>query len=222
MSEQKQAAGQTPAPEKKPEKQRKSRWYAAARVLAAVLFHTVGPVAYEGLENLPQDGPCILIGNHQSWMDPVIVAAPIKKKEVTFLGKKELVGNRLVHHVLTDMHMIIVDRHNSDTEALRACVRAPRGGEILGISPEGTRHHGGTMEQLESGVGLIALRSGAPVVPVYIDGKYRLFHRNRCVVGAPIDYSDLRAEGVNRDTCQRLMERITGVYAGLRDRVKEK
>ena len=78
------------------------------------------------------------------------------------------------------------------------------------------------MEQLESGVGLIALRSGAPVVPMYIESKYRLFHRNRCVVGAPIDYSDLRAEGVNRDTCQRLMERITEVYVRLREKTGKK
>lgn len=215
MSEQQERKQEQTQEKKQGKKQKKSRWYRAARVMAAVVFHTIGPMRYEGLENLPEKGPYILIGNHQTWMDPVVLAAPIKHQDVTFLGKKELVGSKLVHHILTDMHMIIVDRHNSDMEAMRACIKALRSGEILGIFPEGTRHHEGVMEQMESGVGLIALRSGVPLMPAYIVGKFRLFHRNRCVFGKPIDFSDLREEGVNKETCERLMARITETYAAM-------
>lgn len=195
-----------------PEERKSSGWYKFARVAAAVLFHTLGPVKYEGLENIPADAPYIMIGNHTSFMDPVLMAVPVKQ-EITFLGKKELVENKFARYVLLNMHMIMVDRHNSDMEAMRACTKALRNGEILGIFPEGTRHHKGLMEEMESGVGLIALRANVPLVPVYINRKYKLFRRTRCIVGKPIDFSDLRAQGVNKDTCQALLERITATYA---------
>lgn len=189
-----------------------SGWYRFARGLAAFVFHCISRVSYDGVENLPADVPYIFIGNHASMMDPVILAVP-EKREISFLGKKELTHNKVIGHILTDMHMIMVDRHNSDMEAMRACSRALRNGEILGIFPEGTRHHEGLMTELESGVGLIALRGNVPLVPAYIEPKFRLFRHTHCHIGKPIDYSDLRAQGVNKDTCQALLERITATYA---------
>ncbi len=63
------------------------------------------------------------------------------------------------------LHMIPVDRHHSDMEAMRACLRVTKAGGVLGIFPEGTRHKEGIMEHIESGVALIALRSGVPLIP---------------------------------------------------------
>ncbi len=208
---------------KQPKERKGSFWYFMARVGAAIVFHTLGPVRYHGRENLMEQGPCIMIGNHSSWMDPVIMAAPVRKTDITFLGKKELVKSKLAHHILTNMHMIIVDRHNSDMEAMRACTRALKEGEMLGIFPEGTRHHEGLMTELESGVALIALRANVPLIPVYITPKYRLFQVTHCYVGQPIDFADLRAEGVNKETCQKLLDRITETYATMaRDAVQKK
>ena len=88
-----------------------------------------------------------------------------------------------------------------------------RDGDVLGIFPEGTRHHEGLMTEMESGTALIALRSGAPVIPFYIPGKIGLFRRLTVAIGDPIPTADLRAEGVNTETCRLLMERITAAYA---------
>ena len=71
------------------------------------------------------------------------------------------------------------------------------------------------MEQIESGVALMALRSGAPLMPVYITGKLRLFRPLTVKIGEAIPMDDLRADGVNTATCQRLMERITQTYADM-------
>lgn len=192
---------------------KKSGWYRAARIAAAVLFNTVGPVRYHNAESLPEKGPFILIANHSSWMDPIVMAKPIKKVDVTFLGKKELVQNPLAYKILMNMHMIMVDRHHSDMEAMRSCTKALRAGEILGIFPEGTRRHEGLMTEIESGVALIALRANVPLIPMYITPKYRLLRTTHCYVGAPIDFSDLREEGVNRESCEKLLNRITETYA---------
>ena len=68
---------------------------------------------------------------------------------------------------------------------------------------------------LAIGVALIALRSGVPMIPLYIGGKPRLFRRLEVRVGDPIAMDDLRARGVNRDTCEELLARITETYRAL-------
>ena len=147
---------QKKAPEKKA---KKSLLYAVAKPIAALLFKTFLPVKFHNREGLNGEPPFVLIGNHTSLMDPVIMGVGVKKHQVRFIGKKELWKNKLVGAAFNSMNMIPVDRHNSDMEAMRACMRVTREGNILGIFPEGTRHHKGLMEEIESGVALIALRS---------------------------------------------------------------
>ena len=189
--------------------------YTVARIAAAVLFHTVMPNRLYGAEKLQGDPPFILIANHSSMMDPLVLAYKIKRCPVVFLGKKELVKSRFGRWLFDHLHMISVDRGHSDMEALRACMRTLKGGGILGIFPEGTRHHEGVMEHIESGVSLIALRSGVPVIPIYIRGKVSLFRATRAWVGDPIPTDDLRAEGVNAETSARMNDRIRETFRKL-------
>lgn len=200
--------------EEKQPGRRRSFWYGTARALATVALHTVLPVRYHHAERLTGEPPMIVIGNHQSWLDPVVIGFAIKKRQVTFMGKKELAANGLIRGILKEAGVILVDRHNTDMEAMRACMKALRGGEILGIFPEGTRHHEGVMREMETGVAMLALRSGAPVIPVLVP-RLRWFHTVDCYVGEAIPTSDLREQGVNTQTCQALMERISARYAAL-------
>ena len=206
--------------EKKPGR-RRSFWYEVARVLATVALNTVLPVRYHHAERLAGKMPMIVIGNNQSWLDPVVMGFPIKKRQVTFMGKKELAANGLIRGILKEAGVILVDRHNTDMEAMRACMKALRGGEILGIFPEGTRHHEGVMQEMETGVAMIALRSGAPVIPVLVP-KLRWFHVVDCYVGEEIPTADLREQGINTQTCQALMERITAWYAAMLEKAGTK
>ncbi|MBR4710840.1 MAG: 1-acyl-sn-glycerol-3-phosphate acyltransferase [Clostridia bacterium] len=187
--------------------------YSFARVVNAVLQHTLIPTRYIHPERLnDRDAPYIVISNHQSLIDPMVVAAPIKRYEVVFLGKKEITKNRFMRWLVTKMHMISVDRGHADMEAMRACMKTVRGGGILAVFPEGTRKCEGVMEHIESGVSLIALRAGVPLIPVYVRGKYAFFHRVRVYVGEPIPLDDLREAGVNADTAGMLNERIRETY----------
>lgn len=189
-----------------------SGFYRAARRAAWVMVRTITPVSYHHTERLDVDAPFIVIGNHLSLLDPIIVALPVKRYEIAFMGKKELGGNGLLKRILLNMHTIFVNRHHSDMEAMRAVMKAIREGEVLGIFPEGTRYHQGLMEGVESGAAMIALRSGVPMIPVYLTGRARLFRRIHCYVGEPIPMDDLREAGINRETCQALTERITARY----------
>jgi 1-acyl-sn-glycerol-3-phosphate acyltransferase len=187
--------------------------YRLAKVLAWILFHTVYPVTLHNLEHLSLSGPYILICNHLSGLDPVCVAHAVNNEEISFLGKKELLQGRFAGWFLRALHVIPVDRHNFDMAAMRACTQALREGRVLGIFPEGTRFKKGNMEELETGVALLALRSSAPVVPMYIHGKLRPFHRIHCYADVPIAMDDLREMGVGRDASDALLNRIAALYA---------
>ena len=114
--------------------------------------------------------------------------------------------------VLIRLHCILVDRHNTDMEAMRACMKTLRNGQVLVIFPEGTRHHEGQMEQIESGASLIVMRGKAPVVPVYIDRPLRLLRPVHAWIGDPIPYEDLLAKGINVETCGEMNERMRDTF----------
>lgn len=198
-----------------PPKKRKTFVYRFAKALAWVLFHTIYPVTLHDTKHLSLSGPYILICNHLSGLDPICVAHAVKNEEISFLGKKELLQGRFAGWFLRALHMISVDRHNFDMAAMRACTQALKEGCVLGIFPEGTRYKKGNMEELETGVALLALRSSVPVVPMYIHGKLRPFRRIHCYADSPIPMDDLREMGVGRDACDALLARIADLYARL-------
>ena len=105
---------------------------------------------------------------------------------------------------------------------MRACMQVLRDGQVLGIFPEGTRHLPSLMQTVESGAALIALRANVPLLPVYIDSRVRCFHRTQAWVGEPIDFSDLRAQGVNTDTVNLLCDRIRDTYLSMQKNLSAK
>ena len=191
---------------------KRSILYEIARGISHVLFRTLMPVKFHNPERLRREPPFILIANHRHALDPVAMAIGIPKHQVVFLAKKELGKSPFMQKLLTRVHCILVDRHNVDMEAMRACMKAVKDNKILLIFPEGTRHHEGQMEQIETGTALIAMRSRAPIVPVYFDRKLAFFRRTHLYVGEPIAYDDLLAEGINAETCEKMNERMRETF----------
>ena len=186
--------------------------YEVARVLAIILFHTVMPVKFHNRERLDQDPPFVLIANHRHALDPIAMAMGIPKQQIVFLAKKELGKTPFTQNVMTRLHCILVDRHNVDMEAMRSCMKAVKMKKILLIFPEGTRHHEGEMEQIETGAALIAMRSKAPVIPIYFDRKLSFFRVTNLYVGEPIPYDDLLEKGINTETCEEMNERMRETF----------
>ncbi len=197
--------------EAKKEKPKHCFLYPVARFIAFLVFHTVCPVKYHHRERVNRKPPYIMISNHFSYWDPLINGS-IVHPDITFLGKKELTSSPFMKFIFDHLHMIPIDRHNMDMAAVRACMAALKNGEILGIYPEGTRHHSGIMEEMEDGVALIALRGNVPIVPMLIPGKLKAFRINHVYIGEDIQTEDLRAQGINKETCARLMDRIRAAY----------
>ena len=196
-------------------RQKRTFLYTFAVLLYAIVVRLLFFLRIEGRENIPKDRNCILMGNHQCLLDPVTLALCVPDREIHFMGKKELFENRLLGWAFRKVHGFPVDRGNMDMAAIRTAMGVLKEGNTLGIFPEGTRSRSGHMLPLLGGASLLALKSGCDVVPVYIDGSYRPFHRIVVRVGKPVDMADLRAGRMNRETCDELTHRIEASFAHL-------
>ena len=193
--------------------------YTFARGLFGLLFRTLMPIRFHGTEKLDAlKAPYILISNHKAAIDPFVLAVPVRRYEIRFIGKREITGNKIVEWAVRQLHMIPVSRGATDMGAMRLCMQALREGHVLGIFPEGTRHQPEMMQTVESGTGMIALRANVPVLPVYIHGKVRLFHVTHVYVGEPMEIADIKAQGMSNDSIQQLCGRIRDTFYALRDR----
>ncbi|MBR3796868.1 MAG: 1-acyl-sn-glycerol-3-phosphate acyltransferase [Clostridia bacterium] len=179
-------------------------------VITKLLFF----VRVEGEENLPE-GACIIMGNHRAWLDPILLAMGARDREIRFMGKKELWGNKVFAWIAAQVRGIPVDRGNADMASIRMSMTVLKAGHTMGIFPEGTRSKGDAMLPLQGGAAMIALRSKAPVVPIYIDGDYSLFRRVTVRVGKPVEMDDLLAGRVTKESCEELTKRITASFAKL-------
>lgn len=183
--------------------------------LAGILFRTLMPIKYHFPERAKLDAPYIVIGNHLSMLDPIIVGFACRKYQIRFLGKDDLTKNPILRFLFGRIHMIPVSRYNTDMKALRMSLKALKEGHVLGIFPEGTRFRQGVMEDMEGGVAMIALQSGVPILPAYIQEKPRLFHTTHCYFGEVFTVSDLKAKGTHKDTAQEVLARIRDIYRKL-------
>jgi 1-acyl-sn-glycerol-3-phosphate acyltransferase len=128
-------------------------------------------IRFEGDRNLPRTGPLIVAANHASSADPVLIGAFLNGKlgrPVNWLGKRELLEFPLTGWAFRIAGIHPVDREAADLDAFRTAMRILEAGQVLAVFPEGTRSRDGALQQVREGVGMLALRSGAPVLPVAV------------------------------------------------------
>jgi 1-acyl-sn-glycerol-3-phosphate acyltransferase len=111
----------------------------------------------------------IIAANHASSADPVLIGAFLNgrlHRPLNWLGKRELVEMPVIGWFMREAGIHPVDRATADVEAFRTAIRVLESGNILTVFPEGTRSPDGVLQEVREGVAVLALRSGAPVLPV--------------------------------------------------------
>lgn len=162
--------------------------YHALRGVAIALFYIVNHVRLKGRYNVPRQGGFILATNHLSWTDIPLIAMHLHRK-VVYMAKEEYFNSKMTW-LVRFMGSFPVKRGEGDRQALRTAEEQLKKGNILGIFPEGTRSRSRTMAQAHAGMGMIALRTGVPVVPVAIYGSENALKKFRSPItisyGKPI------------------------------------
>ena len=147
-----------------------------------------------GVENIPADG-AIVASNHTSFADVLVISAAAKR-QVRYMAKKELFKIPLLAPLIKALGAYPVDRKGADVGAIRKTIRMLGEGKCIGIFPQGHRYKGVYPRETEvkSGLGMIAAKSGATVLPCYIKMKRRkwsLFRRVDVYIGKPITAEEL-------------------------------
>jgi cytidylate kinase len=157
---------------------RVNRLYAVLKYPALALARTVFRVESRGRGNVPASGPVLLVSNHLSVLDPPLIGTATDR-QLTFLAKAELFELPLFGGFIRRLNARPIRREGADPSALRTAMRVLEDGGALLIFPEGTRGEEGMIRPAKTGAGMLAVLSGAPVVPVFIAGSGRAWPRGR-------------------------------------------
>jgi len=183
-----------------------------ARAIASAITR----VRVEGaIDDIPKEGPVILAANHASNADAVILGAWLTERlgrRIHWLGKKEMFDWPIVGWVFRNGGVHPVDRASADVDAFRLAERVLAEGHVLMIFPEGTRSPTGELQKPKDGLAMIALRSGAPIVPIGIGDTDRVWPKGRTLprpgghatmrIGRPFRPADELPEGLDRKSAK--------------------
>mgnify|MGYP002798405234 FL=1 len=154
------------------------------KILAYIPFWILFPTIIKNKKNLPS-GKCVLVSNHRSNIDPLLLVNMIWREQHC-LAKKELFKNWLLKAFLKGMKAIPVDRKNVEISTVKTCLKVLKNNKILTIFPEGTRNKtNNPLGEIKSGACVFATKSNAPIVPIWIKKKPKLFCFNTIIVGKP-------------------------------------
>ncbi|MBM3847144.1 MAG: 1-acyl-sn-glycerol-3-phosphate acyltransferase [Verrucomicrobia bacterium] len=165
-------------------------------------------------ERIPADGPVILAANHASFFDPPLVGCGLDRP-VNFLARESLFNNAFFGWYLRKVHCVPVDRDGAGAAGLKGILDRLQAGGVILLFPEGTRTSNGILQPARSGVGLTAIKSKAPVIPVRLFGTFSAFSRHQKLprflasltvkYGKPVQLGALHAEAATASK-QRLKQ----------------
>lgn len=194
-------------------------FYKFAKALVSGFFRTFYRVHVSGEENIPNEGAVIIAPNHTSAADPIILGV-ITERQIHFMAKAELFFPPL-GAILRALGAFPVHRKAGDVVALKTSLSVLSEGDVLCVFPQGTRCPGvelrDTADSIKSGVGLMAMRSGASVVPVYFKtkgNKLRMFRRNDVIFGEvikPEEFSAFEGRTKYSDAASLIFDRICSI-----------
>ena len=168
-----------------------NRFYGVVVPVIRFVWKIVYPYQVEGLETLPQER-ALLCPNHASNLDPIYVAVALPNNyRLHFMGKEELFRNPILNWLLRKLGAFPVSRGNNDIQAVKTSIQVLKENDNLLIFPEGTtiRNGIGSVDGLpphaKSGAAMIGIRTGAQLVPVFVDGAKKPFRKVRIIFGTP-------------------------------------
>jgi 1-acyl-sn-glycerol-3-phosphate acyltransferase len=203
----------------RPEDRLSIRLLQAVDVCFSRIYHRVNVLAPQ---RLPKQGPAILICNHTSGLDPMLIQS-VCPRLIVWMMAKEYYEIRALRWVFKTVEAIPVDRGGRDLAATRSALRALEAGRILGVFPEGKIETSRELLPFQTGVAMMAVKANVPVYPAYLDGTQRgkemvkaFLYPNVASVafGAPLEVG---GPSTSKEVLQGVTDRFTDAVARLKD-----
>ena len=157
-----------------------------------------------GTRNIPSGGGVLVVSNHQSYLDPVLLGVQLRRP-MSYMARATLWKNKFFAWLITNLNAFPVRRGEGDIGAVKETIKRLGQAHMLTMFPEGTRSVTGEIKALEPGVALMIRRAGVPVVPAVIDGSFQAWpkgakfprrHPIRVVYGPPLKIEGLKANQI--------------------------
>ena len=212
-------------------------------LVSRILARLLATVHVDGMANVPRHGPVILAINHISNGDPVVVGGwltpALKRRRIHWMGKREIFDWPVIGWIAGHGGIHPVDRGHADVEAFRLATKILELGYVLLVFPEGTRSPTGALQEAKDGLAMLAMRTGATIVPIGVNNTDAVWKKGQKVprpfprrtitvrIGEPFAVADVVPPDADRRSAKTLattaiMGRIAalldprhrGVYAG--------
>ncbi len=179
--------------------------------------------------NMPDHGPVLLLCNHQSYLDLIVLGVGLHR-HFHSMAKKPLFANPLFGWLIRSLNAFPVDQDRSDTRSVRKAIDLLRQGHLVLVFPEGSRSPDGLMQDLAPGIMLLIRRARPTVVPMAVDGVFDAWPihskgpwgpaRTGAIYGEPIPAEDLLA--MNADAAAGLLRgRIDALRLEVRRKLRQ-
>jgi 1-acyl-sn-glycerol-3-phosphate acyltransferase len=201
--------------------------YAVVKAIAVGLMRLLFRIEARDPGRVPAAGPVLLVSNHSSVLDPPLIGGA-SSRQLSFLAKAELFRVPVFGALLRRLGARPLRRAGSDPAAMRTALRVLEEGGALLVFPEGTRGPEGVLRPAKAGAGMLAVVSGASVVPVYVSGSGRAWPKGarlprptRVTVafGEPLRF-DAKRGGDRREQYEAAGRAMMAAIARLKDHVE--
>jgi 1-acyl-sn-glycerol-3-phosphate acyltransferase len=176
-------------------------WHDFLKYLARLTAVTVFQIRFRGREFVPAAGGGLVLSNHQSNLDPIIVGL-VPERRLNYVARQTLFRFAPLRWLLNSLDGIPIDREGTGLGGLKETLRRLKHGELVLLFPEGTRTSDGEVQAIKPGFCALARRSGVPLIPVALDGAFDAWPRQcrfprRSVIhvqfGPPIEPAEVAA-----------------------------
>lgn len=199
--------------------------YKFFRALFRILTSAWFDLKVYGKENIPKTGGVLLVSNHQSFLDPVVLGVQLER-EMSFLAKSGLFVNPVFGWFIRRCNAFPVRQGEGDVGAVKETIRRLQEGKMLTVFPEGGRCEDGELQPILNGASLVVRKAQVPIVPVVIEGSFKAWSKHmklwqrspvRVLIGKPAVVHDMKAKDITAFIDRQFHE----LMAELRRRIAE-
>ncbi len=158
--------------------ERSAVFYKLCRPPAQVLVSMLFRLRAYGQERLPESGGALLLSNHQSYMDPLLMGVAVRRP-LTFMAREPLFRNPLFSALIRSLGAFPVRQGAPDKSSIRQAIHLLKSGRFVALFPEGTRTWDGKVQPIRGGFRLLVRRANVPVIPVALQGAFEAWPRVR-------------------------------------------
>ncbi|MBC7782361.1 MAG: 1-acyl-sn-glycerol-3-phosphate acyltransferase [Burkholderiales bacterium] len=174
------------------------------QIFAAIGVRLIYGLQVRGKENIPRNGGVLIVSNHQSFLDPVLVSVMLDRP-FAYLAEAYLFKVKPLAILIRALNAFPIQQGRGDIGAMKEMIRLLQAGQVLNVFAEGTRTPDGTLQPVQGGIALAVRRAGVPVVPMAIAGAYEAWPRHRklprpgkirIIYGKPIELHHLKNDQI--------------------------